>query len=162
VDIVKAFLVFVGFKRSESTNKMMAGILLGILLGTGTIFSRAHFEGLSISLTNPLVVLYLLFTKLEAWSILFVIPIAEEIIYRGLFINRLLNIFSSNWLFASAIAIISSSLIFGWTHLEHPEYKAIGGFALGIVYMWRSENNILTTTVAHVSANLLFFFLQLQ
>lgn len=162
IDIVKAFLVFVGFKKRESLTEITAGIVVGILLVTGTVFSRAYFESLSIFLTNPLVVLYLLFTRLEIWSTLILIPLIEEIIYRGLFINRVMDVFSSNRLFPRAIAIISSSVIFGWTHLELPVYKALAGLVLGTVYMWGWRNNILATTAAHISGNFLFFFLTLQ
>jgi len=89
----------------------MAGMLVGVLSVIGTVFSRAYLESLFIRFTNPLIVLFLLFTRLEMWYILLLIPVLEEIIYRGLFLNRLMHIFSGNRLFASAIAIVSYSII---------------------------------------------------
>lgn len=161
-DIIKAFVAFIGFKKSGLLTETAMGTVVGIMLAISTVLSRAYFESLSIFVTNPLIVLYLLLTKFEMWFILLIAPIAEEIIYRGLLINRLVNIFANDRFFASAIAIISSSLIFGWTHLELPEYKALGSIILGVVYMWRWRNNILTTIAAHISANLLFIFLIVQ
>ena len=162
VNIVGAFLVFVGFKKRSRMSEIVVGVVIGISLATSTVISRAFFESSAISVTNPMVILYLFFTRFEMWAIVLLISVLEEIIYRGLFTNRLVRVFSSNSPFAGAIAVISSSLVFGWTHLELPIYKTIAGLALGLVYLWGWRKNILATTVAHISANSLFFFFVLE
>lgn len=161
VDIFKLISSFVGFKRGYYRNEIVAGVFVGVLLAVSTIISRSYFESLPIHFTNPLVVLYLLLTRFEMWSVLLLVPIFEEIIHRALFINRLVGIIKHR-LIASVFAMISTAFVFGWSHLESPIYKMLAGLALAVVYMWKWRKNILTTTIAHMSANLLFFFLTLQ
>jgi len=161
-NIFRTILVFIGFKKRERLLEIVVGIGIGASLAIGTILSRSYFESSSIYVTDPKLIIYLLLTGLDIWVFLILTPVLEEAIYRGLFINRLISIFSNNRSFAGVIAIISTSFIFGWSHIEHPLYKALGGLVLGIVYVLRWRKNILTTMVAHISANVLFVFLQLQ
>lgn len=161
-NIFKTTLVFIGFKKRDRFFEIVFGLVIGISLAICTLLSRSYFEHLSIYVIDPRLITYLLLTGLDVWVFVMLTPLLEEVIYRGLFLNRLISVFSTNKSFAGAIAIFSTSFIFGWSHIELPLYKAFGGLILGVVYVLRWRKNILATVVAHISANILFVFLQLQ
>lgn len=91
-EIAKDFLAFVGFKGRFSLVKVMIGMVAGILTGLVTLLCRAHFENSSIHFTEPVILLVLFFTRLEIWGVILIVPIIEEIVFRGVFINRFMII----------------------------------------------------------------------
>lgn len=81
-------------------------------------------------------------------GVLVVAPILEEIVFRNILLNSLLNSYSKNK------SIIISSVAFGLVHGNPIQiiFATIIGFFLGIVYV--QKKNIGYTIVLHFSANL--------
>lgn len=107
---------------------------------------------------NP--VFFLLFVVL-AWT---TITFGEEMFYRAFLITQLGDVFP-NSKFGAALAVLTSSLIFGLVHLvEGPIGVALTifmGLIFGAIYL-RTNRNLWVTIIAHGLANtirFLFFFL---
>ncbi len=76
-----------------------------------------------------------------------IVPIAEEIAFRGLIFKRLSQDFSLH------IALILQAIVFGLMHLNvlQSSYAFIAGIFLGLVYIW--SGSILAPIILHISWN---------
>lgn len=97
--------------------------------------SKIRLIGSSIYTKAPVIVIAL-------WWIL--IPLAEEILYRGLILNRFLKQYSP------IKAILLSSLIFSFSHLTLVDFAGhfVVGIVLGIFYY--KTNSILVSSISHI------------
>ena len=70
-------------------------------------------------------------------------PVAEEILYRGLILKQFLK------QYPPTKAILLSSLIFSFAHLNHEDFAAlfVMGIVLGIIYY--KSNSILVSSISH-------------
>jgi membrane protease YdiL (CAAX protease family) len=157
-EIFKDFLTVVGLASKFSLSEAI-GIVIGFLCGIVVLLSRAYFENTFIHFTEITILLPLIFIRLES---IFIMPILEEIIYRGFFINRIMSIFGRKKVWGSLTAIILSSFVFGWIHWELPIYKLFLGIILATVYLWGGKKNIVKCTIAHISYNFLVISLYLS
>lgn len=78
----------------------------------------------------------------------FVIPIAEELLYRGVVYKRLRN------LFGTTAAIILSALIFGLVHANLIQFMYAGILGLLLAYLFEATGKLYTPIFGHIAANL--------
>lgn len=97
--------------------------------------SKIMLIGSSIYTKAPVIVIVL-------WWIL--IPLAEEILYRGLILNQFLKQYTP------IKAILLSSLIFSFSHLSLADFAGhfVVGIVLGIFYY--KTNSILVSSISHI------------
>lgn len=151
----KDVLIFVGF-RKVSLFEVLIGILIGLLCGMTTVFSMSYFENLSIEVITFGTFLKMLVSMPIEMAGVYLIPIFEELVFRGFFLSRFLHIFKNRR--TVVIGLIVSSFVFGYSHLEYPIYKVFVGFVLGIVYLWKWKKNIVTSMAAHITGNIFLTF----
>lgn len=77
-----------------------------------------------------------------------VIPIAEEVLYRGVVYKRLRN------LFGTVAAIILSAVIFGLVHVNLVQFLYAGIMGLLLAYLFEMTGKLYTSILGHIAANL--------
>ena len=84
---------------------------------------------------------------IEAFALTFLVPLAEELLFRGIVLGELARKFGNIW------AIILSSAIFGIMHglSIHIGYALICGFFLGFVYVY--TDSIKSSYILHAVFN---------
>jgi uncharacterized protein len=90
-------------------------------------------------------------------DILVIAPVIEELVYRGVLINIIISAFSRRKE-GTIVAIILSSVIFGYTHPAEPAIKVVVGLGLSILYLSQKERNLALPISAHMTSNLLRIF----
>ncbi|WP_051947238.1 CPBP family intramembrane glutamic endopeptidase [Muricauda sp. MAR_2010_75] len=87
--------------------------------------------------------------------------IGEEICFRGFLMNRLANVFG-NGNAAWIVALILSSILFGWGHTEQGItgwiQEGLSGLFLGIIFL-KWNKNLTIPMIAHGVSNTLAFIL---
>lgn len=78
----------------------------------------------------------------------FVIPIAEELLYRGVVYKRLRNFFG-----ASA-AVVLSAVIFGLMHVNLVQFLYAGIMGLLLAYLFETTGRLYIPILGHIAANL--------
>lgn len=76
-----------------------------------------------------------------------IIPIAEELLYRGVVYKRL------RLLFGAAPAVIVSAVIFGAMHVNLVQFLYAGILGLLLAYLLQSTHRIYAPILAHMAAN---------
>lgn len=94
--------------------------------------------------------------------IITVFPIFEEWIFRGIILEEIRIRFSSNW-----IALALSTVIFAAFHLTNPGMLlpslivyTVGGFILGLGYIWGGLSTSITIHVLYNSGPVFYFVLR--
>ena len=154
--LFKDVSIFIGLKK-VSYSESFVGILIGLLCGMTAVFSMSYFENLSIEVITFGTFLKMLVSMPIEMAGIYLIPIFEELVFRGFFLSRFLHIFKNKRIVV--IGLIISSFIFGYSHLEYPIYKVFVGFVLGIIYLWRWKKNISISTVTHITGNAFLVFI---
>ncbi|MBC2581658.1 CPBP family intramembrane glutamic endopeptidase, partial [Clostridium sp. DJ247] len=79
---------------------------------------------------------------------IFITPVFEEILFRGLILNELRNHFNLS------ISILTQAVIFGLFHLNRVQaiYTFIAGIVLALIYIW--TDSIYSTIICHFIYNL--------
>jgi len=90
-----------------------------------------------------------------------VVPIFEEVIYRGIYLSVFQRIFEKNYTTA-ILGLILSSFTFGWIHPTMPLLKALAGFVLGSIYLYRWKKNLVASVFAHLGANIVATFVLVE
>ncbi|MEM2974834.1 MAG: CPBP family intramembrane glutamic endopeptidase [Candidatus Bathyarchaeia archaeon] len=114
------------------------------LVGLRKPSSREVFYSLMIGIAN-----------LDAsfvFQSLAVVPIFEELIYRGIYLGMFLQIFGKNKITAVS-ALIMSSFTFGWIPPTDPLIKTFGALILGIIYLYGYKKNLIPSMCAHLGLN---------
>ncbi|UQS83856.1 CPBP family intramembrane glutamic endopeptidase [Bombilactobacillus thymidiniphilus] len=144
------------FQSQQLTKKSWTIIILGIIATVIVNLLLVNFMQPSNGNDN----ISALTTIMKAFPLIFVIyvvfiaPISEEILFRGLFIN---------WFFADHLYLgtVCSSLLFGILHTSSdPIYflsKCLLGFVLSLVYL--RTKNIKASILVHFGNNLLALFI---
>jgi membrane protease YdiL (CAAX protease family) len=124
-------------------NKMELKQLYGILL----LFSLAIYV---VYFTVPLMFQV---SILFLYAILLA-PIAEEIVFRGFIISKLMDIFKNEnkWI-VGAGATICSSLIFTFMHEGSLPPRFLTGLLLGSIYLFKWRKNLFYSITAHTLLN---------
>jgi len=139
---VARFLGVADLKISDVV--FIAGVFL-LMLPFGFI----HQQAIASLLGLPLQV-----NKVYSWDVVLgtflLIPIVEEVTYRGILASWLHRLTGGNTL----ITLVVSSVIFSWTHVFHPEVKLIGSLLFGAIYFCGGRRNLIASIVAHMSLNL--------
>lgn len=78
----------------------------------------------------------------------FVIPIAEELLYRGVVYKRLRN------LFGTSAAIVLSAVIFGLMHVNLVQFLYAGIMGLLLAYLFEMTGELCVPLLGHIAANL--------
>lgn len=127
-------------------------MVIGICFGVGLSYATLILE-------KPLAPIY--FRPIPAelvgiaiYEITFV-PLLEETIYRGIYLNLFERFYGNNKLLAIC-GVVTASTIFGWIHPIRPIIKTIGGLALGMIYLWR--RNLFTNALTHACVNYVLIF----
>ena len=131
---------------------MLAVQWIAIILTDGQI-APINQDRYNPLLGNPAILLIYI---VLAWTF---IAFGEEMFYRAFLINRLIAIFH-NTKMGAVMALIVSSIIFGFVHLVEGPLGVINtaamGFVLGSVYLC-SRRNLWVTIIAHGLANTIRF-----
>lgn len=77
-----------------------------------------------------------------------VIPIAEELLYRGVVYKRLRN------LFGVSVGIVLSALVFGLVHANLVQFLYAGILGLLLAYLYEVTGKLYAPVLGHIAANL--------
>ncbi|MEM3356574.1 MAG: CPBP family intramembrane glutamic endopeptidase [Candidatus Bathyarchaeia archaeon] len=142
---------FIGLEKIST--KDLRYIFLSILVGAAynifAIYLRAILKGGNIyliipPLSEPLIINSLTFA-----------PLLEEPIFRGIYLSSFIKILGKNYRTA-ALGIMLSSVTFGWIHsgsLLDLILKTVGGFLLGIIYLFKWKKNFIAALLTHIGVN---------
>lgn len=153
--IIEDVSIFIG-SRKVSRIEALIGIVVGVSCGITTVTIMSYFENLSVGFLSPDVFLKMLISMPIETIGIYLVPVFEELVFRGFFLSRFLDIFKKRKMMV--VALIMSSFIFGYIHSQYPIYKVLVGFVLGIVYLWKWKKNIVPSTIAHVTGNVFLTF----
>lgn len=134
-----------------------------VLLAAGSILLFAPFNDLFFGLLDPNNVFQWHFfppindVKLKVFDLtagLILVAVAEELIYRKLFLVVLLQ-----YRFGNALIYLISSTVFALLHLNQSVQTAIGAFIAGLVlmYVYKKSGTLWVPIVSHYLVNLYFF-----
>lgn len=85
---------------------------------------------------------------LEIAALVIVIPVTEELLYRGIVYKR-----SADWLGENA-AMVLSAAIFGLVHMNLAQFVYATAFGVLLAYFARQGGTVLGAVFAHMAANL--------
>lgn len=143
-DFLYVFLIIIGY----------------ILIREAILFDvLSKFEGpiseddIDFFINNAKVIEVIVFGLLMYLQIIIVAPIFEEILFRGIILNGLLNKYKNS----SKKAIIYSAIVFGVVHLNIPQgvNAFIAGIILGFIYYYTKSMKL--SIFAHFINNLITF-----
>jgi membrane protease YdiL (CAAX protease family) len=136
---------------------LLLGFGVGVLITLIAIASSIIIFGDKI-LFNPFnpIIQELLYPN-SLIDILVIAPVVEELVYRGVLINIIILAFYRKKE-GTILAIILSSVIFGYTHPAEQVIKVIVGLGLSILYLSQKERNLALPISAHISSNLVRIF----
>lgn len=113
----------------------------GIMMPSNTFFENENFF-----VSKPYYVI----------RTLLLMPILEEILYRGIIQNKLSEKFSAAW------AIVISSLLFAVGHLAFEQSITVFFTSLLMGYIYYKSKNLTTAVLIHSSVNVGFLFLKIE
>jgi membrane protease YdiL (CAAX protease family) len=146
---------FIGLKKLSPKDSfyIFLSMIIGIVFNLFIVLALSRLtNGTLYTVSSPS--LYALVQNLV------VVPIFEELIFRGIYISVFLKLFGKTYASAGS-ALVLSSFTFGWIHPAQPIVKTIAGFLLGSIYLWGWKKNIAASSLAHFGANLIGTFLVL-
>lgn len=128
------------------------GIIAGAIISLISLFAGCLLfnETVSLNLINPMAVATLYPNSLI--DILVLGPVIEEFVYRGVLINIITELVKGKR--GVALAVILSSLIFGYTHPTEQIIKVAVGLGLSLLYVMPKERNLALPISAHMTSNL--------
>ncbi|MCR5131883.1 MAG: CPBP family intramembrane metalloprotease [Prevotella sp.] len=149
------------FSRDYIRSRPWFTLFWVILLACGSIIpSLWLLEGLEVDMPEETMGMFEQIMK-EPWgylSIGILVPVAEEMVFRGAVLRTLLQLFNNRWHW---VAIIISALIFGALHGNLPQF--IHGTLFGILLGWmyyRTDSIVpgivfhwINNTIAFVGSN---------
>jgi hypothetical protein len=157
----------IGFKRPDSFGwSIMVGVLAGVLMELFAVYVTmpliSTFFGVEPNYSELKDIrgnLILLFIFLGlSWTLA---AFGEEICFRGFLMKRLAQVFGESrgaWI----IALLMSSVLFGWGHTEQGVsgwiQEGLSGLILGILFL-SARRNLVVPIVAHGVSNTLAFVL---
>ncbi len=157
----EGFLSYVRFKAVDKffLQNILAPLLIGVVLAGGSFLVSENLDttvitplGLALSEATPVAMLAFLF------SVMFIAPLIEEIIYRGYLYSIL------DKLKGKLFALIFVSLLFGLMHIEQVWGSWFGlaviflmGFLVTLLRFW--SGSILPGVIAHYAYNILLVVL---
>jgi membrane protease YdiL (CAAX protease family) len=138
-------------------NDLLLGFGVGVLITLIAIASSIIIFGDKIAFApfNPIAQELMYPNSLI--DILVIAPVVEELVYRGVLINIIIYVFNRKK-DGIIIAIILSSVIFGYTHPTEQVIKVIVGLGLSILYLYPKERNLALPISAHITSNLARIF----
>ena len=155
-DLRTSILRYLGFQSRNIKLQLLFGILAGIFFAFSfpLIFSHnPKFLGLEGVKTA------IIYNPSYFFGDVLITPIFEEIIFRGYYISRLLELHGESIKTALA-AIILSGILFGYIHYYKPFEKVFGGMLLALMFLIKSNKNIYATISAHCTRNLFWTVVQ--
>lgn len=94
------------------------------------------------------------FSPIPMFFLIAIMPIAEEIFFRGFLLDKINDYAGKN------IAIFSTAILFGIAHMEYAKiYPVVITFLMGIVlaYIVLKTKNLLSAIIAHVTYNIVVY-----
>ena len=148
-------------KSSLKIKEILLGLLIGIIVVIGSLFTDFIFDGLEYSFDFNLILGSPNYPNLGYFNFLYHITPAlwEELIFRGIIITLLLKKFSTR------IVIILNGVIFGIFHLANLSvetgiltlgqviYNTCFGISLGYLYL--KTSNLIPCILAHYANNII-------
>lgn len=117
-------------------------------LAFNNLLSLSEIEDYSVSYGQVEETFYTGRIVLELVALCVVIPLAEELLYRGIVYGRI-----RDWLGKSA-AVVGSALIFGLIHMNLVQFVYASVFGLLLAYYAETMGNPWGAAAAHMAANL--------
>ena len=112
------------------------------------LFGMMHLSDYSASYTEITKTFYTGRLALEFLALCVVIPIVEELLYRGIVYKR-----AADWL-GIRCAIVVSAVIFGLIHMNLVQFIYASLFGLLLAYFAETAGNLTGAIAAHMAANL--------
>lgn len=133
---------FIGLNNEVHINRFVFGLFLGLIFALITLLIKN--QDITIKVVNFHILPYT-----DLLSFIFLAPILEEVIYRGLLITRLRYIFDNDKIW-NCFILSSSAFIFAWIH-PIPYPRLVGGFGFGFIYIWKKD--LLLAIITHAVTN---------
>jgi uncharacterized protein len=84
-----------------------------------------------------------------------VVPVVEELVFRGLFLRGALRAFSrAGPLLGPVLAVVCTGVVFGLAHLEALETLGLAAFGMVLAYLAYRVGRLGPCILAHASFNL--------
>jgi membrane protease YdiL (CAAX protease family) len=141
---------FTGLNAKTTMKQLLFGAISGFILAL-TAFLLRYGQTIQFKPENTII---LLITNpwMPIQSIL-IIPIIEEILYRGILIGLAFHLLKDKkTIWATAIA---QALIFTYIHPQDTIYKLIPSLGFTILYTLNPKKNLKTCIIMHITANTL-------
>ena len=134
---------------------LIVGLMLGLLHKTQSfVLLQPLIKPTGNQNVQSLTHLMLTFPLMFVIYAILVVPITEEVFFRGFFIN---------WFFEQHLAVgcFLSALLFGLMHVSRDPFYFLSKFLLGLVLGWSylRTHNIKTNILLHFSNNFLAIFI---
>ena len=162
--LIPVHMIIINDKKVKINNKdflYVFLIIIGyILIREAILFDvLSQFEGpiseddIDFFIDNAETIEVVIFGFLMYFQTLITAPIFEELLFRGIILNGLLNKYKNS----SKKAIIYSAMVFGLVHLNIPQgiNAFIGGIILGFIYCYTKSMKL--SIFAHFINNLIIF-----
>ena len=117
-------------------------------IALNNLFGMMHLSDYSVSYTEIAKTFYTGRLALEFLALCVVIPIVEELLYRGIVYKR-----AADWL-GVRYAVVVSAVIFGLIHMNLVQFLYAALFGLLLAYFVEVTGNLTGSVAAHMAANL--------
>ena len=117
-------------------------------IALNNLFGMMHLSDYSVSYTEIAKTFYTGRLALEFLALCVVIPIVEELLYRGIVYKR-----AADWL-GVRYAVAVSAVIFGLIHMNLVQFLYAALFGLLLAYFVEVTGNLTGAIAAHMAANL--------
>ena len=148
---------FIGLEKPSPKDVLYISlsIFIGVLFNVLALYIAATLKSGNIYLRNLPSESYLIL------QYLFVAPLFEELVFRGIYLSSFLKILGSNYL-SVTLGLVLSSFTFGWIHSDQLFallIKTAGGFLLGSIYLIKWKKNFVAAFLAHIGLNVAGIYL---
>jgi membrane protease YdiL (CAAX protease family) len=113
-----------------------------------------EFSGANIQDISNIQDIELYFSPIPMFILIAIMPVAEEIFFRGFLLDKINNYAGKN------IAIFSTAILFGIAHMEYAKiYPVVITFLMGIIlaYIVFKTKNLFSAIIAHVTYNVIVY-----
>ncbi|UCB57940.1 MAG: CPBP family intramembrane metalloprotease [Thermoplasmatales archaeon] len=113
-----------------------------------------EFSGANIQDISNIQDIELYFSPIPMFILIAIMPVAEEIFFRGFLLDKINNYAGKN------ITIFSTAILFGIAHMEYAKiYPVVLTFLMGIIlaYIVFKTKNLFSAIIAHVTYNVIVY-----
>lgn len=142
----REYFRMIRIKPADFLWMLLIGACFAIALNN--LFGMMHLSDYSVSYTEITKTFYTGRLALEFLALCVVIPIVEELLYRGIVYKR-----AADWL-GIRCAVVVSAVIFGLIHMNLVQFLYAALFGLLLAYFVEVTGNLTGAVAAHMAANL--------